>query len=213
MAVAAPVPAIVTGPATTDARPESRPDPRNARRQEKNAVVAKQPDLPTSRRPVMPNLKIGSPSAPNQNLANLGEGAAPATEIASNEAVGGVPPAGLLTSAGRTSNPPAPPPSAPAPPAPAPVAAPRIMRDAKLISSARAIYPSAAKQSGVQGSVTVAANVDATGKVTGARALNGPMLLRESAVDSVKQWKYSPALVDGKPAPSLVTVNVEFKLN
>jgi hypothetical protein len=28
----------------------------------------------------------------------------------------------------------------------------------------------------------------------------------------VKQWKYSPALVDGKPAASLVTVSVEFKL-
>ena len=36
----------------------------------------------------MPNLKIGSPSAPNKNLANLGEGAAPATDIASNESVG-----------------------------------------------------------------------------------------------------------------------------
>jgi protein TonB len=87
------------------------------------------------------------------------------------------------------------------------------VRDAKLISSARAIYPSAAKQTGIQGSVTVAANVDATGKVIGARALTGPMLLREAAVDSVKQWKYSPAVVDGKPAPSLVTVSVEFKLN
>ena len=213
VAVAAPVPAVVTGPATTDARPESRPEPRNARRQEKSAVVAKQPDLPSSRRPAMPNLKIGSPSAPNQNLSNLGEGAAPTTDMASNEAVGGVPPAGLLTSAGRTSNPPAPPPSAPAPSVPAPVAAPRVVRDAKLISSARAIYPSAAKQTGIQGSVTVAANVDATGKVIGARALTGPMLLREAAVDSVKQWKYSPAVVDGKPAPSLVTVSVEFKLN
>jgi protein TonB len=166
----------------------------------------------------MPNLKIGSPNAPNKNLANLGEGAAPSTEIASNENVGSVPPAGLLTSAGRTSNPPAPPPSALAPPAlappaPAPVAAPRVVRDAKLISSPRAAYPATAKQTGVQGSVTVAANVDATGKVTGARALTGPMLLREAAVDSVKQWKYSPALVDGKPAASLVTVNVEFKLN
>jgi len=212
VAVAAPVPAVVTGPATTDARPESRPDPRNARRQEKSPVVAKQPDLPSSRRPVMPNLKIGSPNAPNKNLA-MGEGAAPTTEIASNEAVGSMPPAGLLTSSGRTSNPPAPPPSALAPPAPAPVAAPKIVQDAKLISSARAVYPATAKQTGVQGSVTVAANVDSTGKVTGARALNGPMLLREAAVDSVKQWKYSPALVDGKPAASLVTVSVDFKLN
>ena len=212
MASALTVPAVVTGPANTDSRPESRPDPRNTRRQEKSAVVAKQPDVASSRRPAMPNLKIGSPSAPNKNLANQGEGAAPATDIAANETVGSVPPAGLLTSAGRTSNPPAPPPSALAPPAPAPVAAPRIVQDAKLISAARAVYPEAAKAAAVQGSVTVAANVDATGKVTGARALNGPMLLRQAAVDSVKQWKYSPALVDGKPAASLVTVSVEFKL-
>lgn len=208
VANASAVPAVVTGPATMD----SRPDPRNTRRQEKSAVVTKQPDLATSRRPVMPNLKIGSPSAPKKNLANLGEGAAPATEIASNEAVGAVPAAGLLTAAGRTSNPPAPPPSALVPPAPAPVAAPRVVSDAKLISAARPIYPATAKESGVQGAVTVAANVDATGKVTAARALNGPMLLREAAVNSVKQWKYSPALIDGKPAASLVTVNVEFKL-
>jgi protein TonB len=212
VASALPVPAVVTGPANTDSRPESRPDPRNTRRQEKSAVVAKQPDVASSRRPAMPNLKIGSPSAPKKNLSNQGESAAPATEIASTEAVGSVPPAGLLTSAGRTSNPPAPPPSALAPPAPAPVAAPRIVQDAKLISAARAVYPEAAKAAAVQGSVTVAANVDATGKVTGARALNGPMLLRQAAVDSVKQWKYSPALVDGKPAASLVTVSVEFKL-
>lgn len=212
MASASAVPAVVTGPAITDSRPESRPDPRNTRRPEKSAVVAKQPDLASSRRPAMPNLKIGSPSAPNKNLANLGEGAAPATDIAANETVGAVPPAGLLTSAGRTSNPPAPPPSALAPPAPAPVAAPKIMSDAKLISAARPVYPAAAKESGVQGAVTVAANVDATGKVTAARALNGPMLLRQAAVDSVKQWKYSPASIDGKPASSLVTVNVEFKL-
>jgi protein TonB len=86
------------------------------------------------------------------------------------------------------------------------------MSDAKLISAARPVYPAAAKESGVQGAVTVAANVDATGKVTAARALNGPMLLRQAAVDSVKQWKYSPASIDGKPASSLVTVNVEFKL-
>ncbi len=213
VASALPVPAVVTGPANTDSRPESRPDSRNTRRQEKSAVVVKQPDVASSRRPAMPNLKIGSPSAPNKNLANQGEGAAPVTEIASTEAVGSVPPAGLLTSAGRTSNPPAPPPSALAPPAPAPVAAAKTVSDAKLISSARAVYPATAKQTGVQGSVTVAANVDATGKVTGARALNGPMLLREAAVDSVKQWKYSPALIDGKPAASLVTVSVDFKLN
>ena len=87
------------------------------------------------------------------------------------------------------------------------------MRDPKLISSARLVYPAAARQSNIQGTVTVSANIDENGKVVSAKALSGPILLRQAAVDSVKQWKYSPGLVDGKPAPSQVTVNVEFRLN
>ena len=71
-------------------------------RKRKKSVVSKLPSPSPSRRPAIPNLKMGSPSAPNQNHANLGEGAAPMTEIASTEAVGGTPPAGLLMSAGRT---------------------------------------------------------------------------------------------------------------
>jgi TonB family protein len=215
---AATVPAVVKSPATTDSRPESRQEPRNVRREEKNAAVTKQPDLSSSRRPVIPNLKMGSPSAPNRNLANPGEGATPMTEIASTDAVGGVPAAGLLTSAGRTSNPPAPPPSVlpplvPAPPTAAPVAAPKIASSPRLISSTRPIYPAAAKQSSIQGSVTVSANIDVNGKVVSAKALSGPLLLQAAAVDAVKQWKYSPGLIDGKPAPSQVTVGVEFRMN
>ncbi len=217
MAAVAPVPAVVTGPATTDLRTDSLPDSKNARRQEKKAVVTKQPDLASSRRPAIQNLKMGSPNAPIQNHANVGEGSAPMAEIASTEAVGGSSPAGLLTSAGRTSNPPAPPaalaPAAPAPVALAPIAAAKTVSDPKLISSTRLTYPATAKQTNIQGTVTVSANIDENGKVVGAKALSGPLLLREAAVDSVKQWKYSPGLIDGKPAPSHVTVNVDFRLN
>jgi TonB family protein len=204
-----PVPAVVKGPASTD----SRTDSRNSRRQDKNAVITKQPDAPSSRRPVIPNLKMGSPSAPNQNLASQGEGTAPIAEIASTEAIGAPPAAGLLTSAGRTSNPPTPPPSALPAIAPAPVSAAPKVQDPKLISSARLIYPPTAKQTNIQGAVIVSANVDVNGKVASAKALSGPLLLRGAAVDSVKQWKYSPGLVDGKPTPSQVTVSVDFKLN
>jgi protein TonB len=75
------------------------------------------------------------------------------------------------------------------------------------------VYPATARQSSIQGSVTVAANIDENGKVASATALNGPLLLRQAAVDAVKQWKYSPGLLDGKPVPSQVTVGVEFRLN
>jgi len=205
----APVPAVVTGPANLDERTDSR----NIRRQEKNAVVAKQPELSPARRPAIPNLKIGSPSAPNQNHAGSGDAAAPITEIASADPGGSSPPAGLLTSAGRISNPPSPPPGAPAPAAPAPVSAPKTVREPKLISSVRPDYPAAARQANVQGSVTILATIDENGKVVNAKALGGPLLLRLAAENSVKQWKYSPGLVDGKPTPSQATVGVEFRIN
>lgn len=214
MASLAPVPAVVTSSET----PQSRTEAGNVRRQAENTVVTKQPSLSSSRRSAMPNLKIGSPTAPNHHPADLGEGAAPMTDIASTEAVGGTPPAGLLTSAGRTSAPPAPPPSAltPAPavaPAPAPVVAAKAVVDPKLISSTRLVYPTAARQSNIQGSVTVSATIDEKGRVVGAKALSGPMLLRQAAEESVSQWKYSPGLVDGKPTASQVNVTVEFRLN
>ena len=214
-AAAAPMPAIVRNSATEDTRTESRLDERNLQPQDKKAAIPKQPNLSASRSPAIQNLKIGSPSAPTRSLATPAEGTAPLTDVASSMPGGGSTPSSLLTSAGRTSNPPLPPPSslAPAPAAPAPVSASKMVTDAKLISSTRLSYPPTAKQSNVQGTVTLSATVDENGKVVSAKALSGPLLLRQAAVDSVKQWKYSPALIDGKPAPSQVTVNVEFKLN
>jgi TonB family protein len=205
-AALAPVPAVVTSSDTTN----SRTEPGNIRRQEENAIVTKQPISSPSRRPAIPNLKMSSPSAPERSSSKLGEGAAPMTDIASTEAVGGTTPAGLLMSAGRTPTAPAPPSSAPAL---ASVVAAKTNRDPKLISSSRLVYPSAARQSNIQGNVTVTANIDEKGNVVSAKALSGPMLLRQAAVESVNQWKYSPALVDGKPTPSQVTLSVEFRLN
>jgi protein TonB len=208
LAAVASVPATATGPTTTDVRIESMPAQSNVRRQEKSPVAAKQPEVPAARRPVIPSLKLGSPSAPKQILANSSEGAAPLTDISSADAGGGSSTDGLLTSAGRTSNPPAP----PAAPAPTPIPVPKILRDPEVITTMRPVYPPTARQSNIQGTVTVSASIDENGNVVSSKAVSGPILLRQAAADAVKQWKYSPRLVDGKPAPSQVTVNVEFKL-
>jgi periplasmic protein TonB len=108
------------------------------------------------------------------------------------------------------------PPAGTVPPVPVPAAVqPTAVKTVapKLISSVHLSYPPSAKQTGIQGTVTVIASVDANGTVSSAKALTGPLLLRQSAVDSVKQWKYSPGLADGRPVASQVTVAVEFKLN
>jgi protein TonB len=82
-----------------------------------------------------------------------------------------------------------------------------------MISSVGIVYPPTAKQSSIQGSVTVSATVNESGKVVSATAVSGPLLLRQAAVDSVKQWKYLPGTVDGKPTTAQVNVRVDFHLN
>jgi protein TonB len=61
--------------------------------------------------------------------------------------------------------------------------------------------------------VVITAQVDARGGVTDIKAVSGPAALRQAAIDAVRQWKYSPALIDGKPASAQVTVDVQFRLN
>jgi len=147
------------------------------------------------------NLKMKSPSAPKRNLAGAGEIPAPAAEIAPPAAAGGMPSAGLLSAVARSANQPAPPPGLSA-----------VSRDAKLISSVHPAYPQTAKIANVQGSVVVLVSIDPKGNVVDAKAESGPMLLREAALDSVRKWKYSPALADGKPVSTQVVVTVDFKL-
>ncbi len=202
------VPAVVAGPVTSDANSPAR----SSLKPEKNTVPAKPSDPLPAPRPamtnLMTNLKMSSPSAPAKRAADPGPAAAPVAEISASEAVVGSPSTGLLTSSGRISNPPAPPPSAPAP-----IVAHKTVTAPKLISSTRLTYPQSARQANIQGTVMVSAFIDDTWKVASASAVCGPLLLREAAVNSVRQWKYSPGLLDGKPAPSEVTVGVEFKLN
>lgn len=196
----APIPvAEITNAANSDTRTDSR-----ARRQEKTAAP-KQAEAASPKRPKIADLKMSAPAAPNKNLADTSE-AAPIAEVASPNLPAGSTPAALLSSSGRTAGQPTP----PAAPAPPPM---KVVTDPKLISSAGAVYPQSARQANVEGSVTVMAYIDQTGKVFSARAINGPVMLRAAAEEAVKQWKYSPGLEDGKPVQSHTMVKVDFKLH
>ena len=178
-------------------------------RQPTSSTVAKQPNPAATRRQAISNLKMSSPTAPRQNLAKLSEGPAPTVpDVASAVALGGAPASSMLSPVVRMENQPAPPPSLGSS-----GSSSRVTRDPKLISSTRPEYPLLAKQTSIQGRVVVSAEVAANGNVTGVKAISGPMLLREAAIDAVKQWKYAPELIDGKPVAAQVTIGVEFRLN
>jgi len=72
-------------------------------------------------------------------------------------------------------------------------------------------YPaSTAGESGTVGTVAVEAHIDANGHVRDARAMNGPVILQQPAVEAVKQWLYRPYLKDGEAVGVITTIHVAF---
>jgi TonB family protein len=53
-------------------------------------------------------------------------------------------------------------------------------------------YPALARISGVKGEVLVEVTIDAKGKVTSARAIDGPPLLRSAATVAARFWRFAP---------------------
>jgi len=95
-----------------------------------------------------------------------------------------------------------------------PVAPPPVggdVKSAQLIKSVPPVYPQLAKAQGVFGNVQIDALIDASGNVATLKVLSGPMILRQAALDSVKQWKFSPALLDGQPTSMHIAVTVQFR--
>ena len=53
--------------------------------------------------------------------------------------------------------------------------------------------------------------VSRQGDVTGARAIQGNPVLVKAAIDAVKQWKYQPLIVNGRPIEVEAVVLLSFK--
>ena len=85
--------------------------------------------------------------------------------------------------------------------APAPVAhtAPRF--DASWAGNTPPAYPAMARRLGEEGEVRLDVQVGPQGKVLEVRLKksSGSTLLDQTAIETVKRWRFSPATVDGKP--------------
>ena len=69
-----------------------------------------------------------------------------------------------------------------------------------------------ARNQHISGNVQVDALIDANGRVTTMKVVSGPTLLHQAAMDALKQWKYHPAMLDGKPVAMHLTVTIQFRL-
>jgi len=97
-------------------------------------------------------------------------------------------------------------------PQPLPVSPPigGQVQPARLLKSVQPVYPQIARSSHAAGDVTVDALIDADGNVTNLKAVSGPPILRQAAMDAIKQWKYDPARLDGRPVAIHLTLTVRF---
>jgi protein TonB len=75
------------------------------------------------------------------------------------------------------------------------------------------IYSPAALAARIQGTVIIEATIAVDGRVQSARVLRSPPLLDEAALTAVRQWVYTPTLLNGVPVPVIMTVTVMFQLN
>jgi protein TonB len=117
---------------------------------------------------------------------------------------------------GGVPQPEATPPPTPAPkPEPTPSGPVRVGGKIKAptkVSNVPPVYPDIAKQARVQGVVVLEATISPSGEVTNVRVVNGIPLLNEAAMNAVRQWRYTPTLLNGVPVPVIMTVTVNFRL-
>ncbi len=116
-------------------------------------------------------------------------------------------PAGLVAAA--------PPPIVPPPPRPPRPSVVRVggtVQEAKLLRKVLPVYPEITMRARISGEVKLEVLIDEEGNVMEVKVLSGHVLLAEEAVRAVKQWKYSPTLLNGEPVSVVSTVTVIFQL-
>jgi TonB family protein len=100
-------------------------------------------------------------------------------------------------------------------PAPQPEGPAKIggnVKEPKLIASVAPAYPLGARSSGVQGDVVIETTIDKAGNVVRTHVVSGPAMLRPSALEALKHWKYEPSRLDGEPVEVQMQVTIKFRL-
>ena len=84
------------------------------------------------------------------------------------------------------------------------------IRAPNKIKDVKPVYPAIAQSARVAGAVTIEATIGPDGKVMDAKVVRSIPLLDQAALDAVRQWEYTPTLLNGVPVPVLVTVTINF---
>jgi TonB family protein len=74
------------------------------------------------------------------------------------------------------------------------------------------VYPMAARDARQEGGVEIEVLIGANGTIEDARVVKSVALLDDAALFAVRQWKYAPTVINGKPVAVRTMVKVIFSL-
>jgi protein TonB len=106
-----------------------------------------------------------------------------------------------------------PPPPAGAAASTKPVRPGGVIRAPERVTYVAPVYPTLALTARVRGLVIIEATIDTQGRVQEARVLRSDsQLLNDAALAAVRQWIYTPTLLNGVPVSVVMTVTVNFQI-
>ena len=83
----------------------------------------------------------------------------------------------------------------------------------RLISSLAPEYPDVARLAGIEGDVTLRIFIGRDGTMRGITPVSGPPVLARAAIRAVERWRYTPALIEGRPVNVITTVTLAFRFH
>lgn len=115
---------------------------------------------------------------------------------------------------GFTVGPPPPPPPTvePAPVAAAPIRVSSEVQAARIVHRVLPVYPPLAITAHISGVVRLQAMIATDGSIAELRAVSGHPMLIGAAIDAVKQWRYRPTVLNGRPVTVDTQIDVNFTL-
>jgi protein TonB len=87
-----------------------------------------------------------------------------------------------------------------------------VLQPGEIVRRVDPIYPESAQAQRIEGTVKLRVTIGADGAVRSVTAISGPDALVEAARAAVRQWRYTPTLLDGKPVEAEEYVSIVFQL-
>jgi protein TonB len=86
------------------------------------------------------------------------------------------------------------------------------VQNPRKVKHVNPVYPAAAREKKITGVVILEARIETDGRILEARVLRSIPELDDAALEAVKQWEFTPTIINGVPTPVTMTMTIQFSL-